>query len=246
VVFTKTAHVTLSNGLPDVEGSRPSASSGVVSNRREGYNSSKMPQGIRAFPSSDFRPMHRGDLHQVLEIERKSFREPWDRDHFLLLLERRDALLVVAERHSRAAGYFAVEFQGPHTHIINLAVHPEHRRRGLGSRALELVETLARQSVEKRLRFQRGTAVPPAVSRHRSPSTASLVKEEREAEARRSAPAPEIFLEVHETNLPAQLLYRKMGYRATKVLRNHYPALREDAYKMVKVIGTEPQAARDA
>ena len=53
-------------------------------------------------------------------------------------------------------------------------------------------------------------------------------------------PEAEISLEVEESNLPAQLLYRKMGYRATKVLRNFYRALGEDGYKMVRKVSAAP------
>ena len=46
----------------------------------------------------------------------------------------------------------------------------------------------------------------------------------------------QIYLEVEEGNLPAQLLYRKMGFRAVKILRNYYPLVHEDGYKMVRQI----------
>jgi ribosomal-protein-alanine N-acetyltransferase len=43
---------------------------------------------------------------------------------------------------------------------------------------------------------------------------------------------PRIELEVRETNLAAQLLYRKCGYRAVEILRSYYPD--QDAYRMTK------------
>jgi len=42
----------------------------------------------------------------------------------------------------------------------------------------------------------------------------------------------EIVLEVRETNLPAQLFFHAQGFRAVKVLRNHYADSAEDAYVM--------------
>ena len=44
--------------------------------------------------------------------------------------------------------------------------------------------------------------------------------------------AERIALEVRETNLAAQLLYRKAGYRAIKIVSDYYPD--EEAYRMVK------------
>ncbi len=40
----------------------------------------------------------------------------------------------------------------------------------------------------------------------------------------------EIVLEVRETNLPAQLFFRKMDFRAVSVLRNYFEDAGEDAY----------------
>jgi len=41
-----------------------------------------------------------------------------------------------------------------------------------------------------------------------------------------------ITFEIRETNLPAQLFFRSVGFRATQVLRNYYEHTQEDAYLM--------------
>ena len=41
-----------------------------------------------------------------------------------------------------------------------------------------------------------------------------------------------ITLEVRETNLPAQLFFKQLGFRATSVLRSYYDDSPEDAYLM--------------
>lgn len=41
-----------------------------------------------------------------------------------------------------------------------------------------------------------------------------------------------ITLEVRETNLEAQLFFRAMGFRATRVLRDFYEVTADDAYEM--------------
>ena len=41
-----------------------------------------------------------------------------------------------------------------------------------------------------------------------------------------------IVLEVRETNLPALLFFRTLGFRATNILRNFYEEMSEDAYLM--------------
>jgi len=42
----------------------------------------------------------------------------------------------------------------------------------------------------------------------------------------------EIALEVRETNVPAQKFFHSQGFRATRVLRDHYADSSEDAYVM--------------
>ena len=41
-----------------------------------------------------------------------------------------------------------------------------------------------------------------------------------------------IVLEVRETNLPAQLFFRQLGFRATGVLKSFYEDTPEDAFLM--------------
>ncbi len=52
-----------------------------------------------------------------------------------------------------------------------------------------------------------------------------------------------ITLEVRETNLPAQLFFRAMGFRAVSVLRDYYADTPEDAYVMQYRYRPESQEA---
>jgi ribosomal-protein-alanine N-acetyltransferase len=49
----------------------------------------------------------------------------------------------------------------------------------------------------------------------------------------------EIVLEIRETNVPGQLFFASMGFRAEFVLRNHYEDTEEDAYYMRYVLGDQ-------
>lgn len=42
-----------------------------------------------------------------------------------------------------------------------------------------------------------------------------------------------LALEVRETNLPAQLFFRSLGFRATEIIKDFYEETNEDAYQMV-------------
>jgi [ribosomal protein S18]-alanine N-acetyltransferase len=51
-----------------------------------------------------------------------------------------------------------------------------------------------------------------------------------------------IVLEVRETNLPAQLFFRALGFRATSVLKDFYRDSTEDAYLMQYVLEAAAEA----
>jgi ribosomal-protein-alanine N-acetyltransferase len=57
-----------------------------------------------------------------------------------------------------------------------------------------------------------------------------------------------VMLEVRETNLPAQLFFRALGFRAVSVLRAYYEDSPEDAYVMQyrcsAAAAIEPQSTR--
>jgi len=84
------------------------------------------------------------DLDEVLAIERASFPNPWSRHAFLYELhENRVAnLWVVREEQAdpgggeRVVGYLCLWAIADEVHITNLAVHPDHRNRGIGRHLL--------------------------------------------------------------------------------------------------------------
>ncbi len=87
------------------------------------------------------RTMEREDLPAVLEIERRSFAQPWSRAFFDKELATPFAQLVVAveEGGSRPliVGYTCRWRVTDEVHLLNVAVHPERRGRGVGRLMLE-------------------------------------------------------------------------------------------------------------
>jgi [ribosomal protein S18]-alanine N-acetyltransferase len=73
------------------------------------------------------------DLDEVLEIERASFSMPWSRGAFMYEIERnRVARCWVVREEGGVVGYLCLWEVADELHITNVAVHPAHRRRGLG------------------------------------------------------------------------------------------------------------------
>lgn len=90
--------------------------------------------------------MSRGDLDEVLAIERASFSMPWSRNAFLHEMERNQvARCRVLREDARVAGYLCTWQIADELHITNIAVHPDRRHRGLGRTLLGRILDEARQ-----------------------------------------------------------------------------------------------------
>jgi len=85
-------------------------------------------------PRAVLRDMRREDLPAVLDIERRSFAQPWSRAFFEKELATPFARLVVAVEEAvprpQVIGYTCRWRVTDEVHLLNVAVHPE--RRGLG------------------------------------------------------------------------------------------------------------------
>ena len=82
------------------------------------------------------RDMQLSDISDVLAIERISFTTPLDIRSFEYELGYKDTILKVAVLNNQIIGYVCVRTILDVTHILNLAVLPEFRRRGIGSMLL--------------------------------------------------------------------------------------------------------------
>jgi ribosomal-protein-alanine N-acetyltransferase len=89
--------------------------------------------------------MRARDLDEVLAIERASFTMPWSRGAFLYEIEQnRVAHCDVVRDGDGIVGYLCVWEIADESHVTNVAVHPEHRRRGIARDLLAGLLTDAR------------------------------------------------------------------------------------------------------
>lgn len=84
-----------------------------------------------------FRPMLEADLDQVTEIEKASMPSPWSKELFDEELKRPAAHYFVMEEQGKVAGYMGYWEAPEEAHIINLAIAPEFRNKGLGQRMMD-------------------------------------------------------------------------------------------------------------
>ena len=94
-------------------------------------------------PRTWLRDMRRDDLAAVLDIERRSFAQPWSRAFFEKELATPFARLVVVEEEAvprpHVVGYACRWRVTDEVHLLNVAVHPERRGFGIGRVLVEAV-----------------------------------------------------------------------------------------------------------
>jgi ribosomal-protein-alanine N-acetyltransferase len=91
------------------------------------------------------RPMIEADLAAVLAIEQASFPSPWKRDHFLHEISAPYSFPFVAESNGILAGYACLTSLFEEAQILNIAVDPALRGRGIARMLLERAFALARE-----------------------------------------------------------------------------------------------------
>lgn len=83
--------------------------------------------------------MHPDDLERVLAIERASFDRPWSRDSFVREFDLAFSRTLVARSAGVVVGYLCRWRLEDEIQILNVAVAPEARRRGVGRALVEAV-----------------------------------------------------------------------------------------------------------
>ncbi len=80
-------------------------------------------------------------LPEVMEIERTSFDMPWTERELMRVLRGKKVVgRVVVGLDDAVRGFYVVDLQRRWIDLLNIAVHPDYRRRGIGT---IMVENLA-------------------------------------------------------------------------------------------------------
>lgn len=84
------------------------------------------------------------DIAGVLEIERASFPSPWDIYTVMSVLKDENCFNISALHDGAVVGYSFSAIMRKMLHLLNLAVHPDFRRRGIASGLLSEMISFAR------------------------------------------------------------------------------------------------------
>ncbi|MCL5023912.1 MAG: ribosomal protein S18-alanine N-acetyltransferase [Nitrospirae bacterium] len=96
------------------------------------------------------RHMTEQDIASVVAIEKASFSLPWSETSFRNELYKPRSMPRVAVEEAVVAGYVCAQTAADEGHILNLAVHPDYRRRGI---AAALVAHVIAEFKERGCRF---------------------------------------------------------------------------------------------
>ena len=118
---------------------------------------------------SSIRSANISDLSGICEVERTSFaRDPYPSSLLKkLILDSQSVSLVVIDQSGKITGYCISDNEGTRSHLISLAVLPNHRRMGVASRLLKELMIILRNRGIKEVRLEVRSDNDPAIELYR-------------------------------------------------------------------------------
>lgn len=89
------------------------------------------------------------DLKEVLEIENLSFNDPWTKKMFEEEIKNGDFYVVV--ENERILGYLGFTMVCNEASLVNFAIHPSYRRKGIGTKILRYLINIAKEKKGKKI-----------------------------------------------------------------------------------------------
>jgi ribosomal-protein-alanine N-acetyltransferase len=113
--------------------------------------------------SFTIRPFGYSDLPQVIAIERRAFTTPWSLAMFVLELSKPSSMCLAAveETEGNLVGYLVCARYDTAWHLMNIAVEPTLRRRGIARRLLE--QMIERAGPDEQYTLEVRTSNTPAI-----------------------------------------------------------------------------------
>lgn len=108
------------------------------------------------------------DLNQVVTLEQQIFSVPWTRQGFLDALKRNDTCYLVAKEQGEICGYCGFYQSFEEADIVNVAVAPKYRQRGIGRKLLEQLLFAGRQKGVQRFLLEVRISNVPAIALYTS------------------------------------------------------------------------------
>jgi ribosomal-protein-alanine N-acetyltransferase len=106
----------------------------------------------------EIRRLSYADLPQVIAIERRAFPTPWSLAMFVLELSKPSGICLAALREGRIVGYLICSRYDTVWHVMNVAVDPTQRRRGIATALIDRVLARVEPDAQLTLEVRRSNA----------------------------------------------------------------------------------------
>jgi len=83
--------------------------------------------------------MTENHVEQVAQLEKVCFADPWSEKSIASELDNQWALWLVAQEDDTVVGYIGSQTAVDETDVMNVAVHPDHRRKGIAEALIEML-----------------------------------------------------------------------------------------------------------
>ena len=97
----------------------------------------------------ELRRLELSDLDAIEAIERASYPTPWSRSMFAGELAKPTSLSLGAVEDGKLVGYLVISRYVDAWHVMNVAVDPSHRRRGVATALLERLFEVTRDEARR-------------------------------------------------------------------------------------------------
>lgn len=99
----------------------------------------------------DFKNMKVDDVTRVHEIEKASFTTPWSRQSIIKeITENKLSRYKVLTLDDHIIGYYGLWIVADEAHVMNIAIDPDYRSQGYGTKLFEnLIETAIAEGVKR-------------------------------------------------------------------------------------------------
>ena len=109
-------------------------------------------------------PMSECHVHQIAELEKLCFNDPWSENSIASELNNRLSLWLVAVEHETVVGYVGSQTVIGETDMMNIAVHPDYRKQGIGTELIRLLIDELRAMGSHSLMLEVRASNEPAIS----------------------------------------------------------------------------------
>lgn len=109
-------------------------------------------------------PMNESHVAQIAELEKICFSDPWSENSVASELNNPLSVWMVAEENGIVCGYVGSQTVLDETDMMNIAVHPDFRRKGIAAALIAELVRLLKERGSRILRLEVRESNAPAIA----------------------------------------------------------------------------------